>query len=210
FQRSLPVPKQPSDLALKPSVTKAETSKADDLIKAQMSVLLEWYTTGKHPTSAEYYSKGELDDSRKLSMAELEAGPPLDAAMWSAVKQCRAELVLSKGEFTRLGVLPRAEQIEALTAQFQLYREWMNGSAKAEKRLRVKLGGYQVIAGNLSIKITEVRNEAELIVVEKSTFDRLATHESMSITKRVGHLMKEVKQQEERERELQKKFDALK
>ncbi|KAF8366135.1 cdc-5L [Pristionchus pacificus] len=213
-QRSLPVPKQPSELALKPSATKTETSKADDSIKAQMAVLLEWDTTGKHPSTAEYYAKAELDAAKELIKAEQEAGPPLDPAMWSAVEQCRAELVLSKGKFTRLGVLPRAEQIEALTSQFQLYREWMNGrakrTAKMEKRLKVKLGGYQVIAGNLSTKITEVRNEAELMAVEKSTFDRLAAHEAQSITKRVGHLMEEVRAQEEREKQLQKRFDALK
>lgn len=39
---------------------------------------------------------------------------------------------------------------------------------------------------------------------------RLAAHEAQSITKRVGHLMEEVRAQEEREKQLQKRFDALK
>lgn len=79
---------------------------------------------------------------------ETETGPPLDETMWNVIEQCTSELVFSRGKFTRLAVLPRNEQIEALHEQFQLHKDWMAArakkTAKLEKKLKVKIAGYQV------------------------------------------------------------------
>ncbi|VDN24766.1 unnamed protein product, partial [Cylicostephanus goldi] len=96
------------------------------------------------------------------------------------------ELVQSRGKFTRIAVLGRGEQIEALHAQFQ------------------------AIHTNLASKLAEVRTELEMAEIEKETFRRLSEHEAKSINKRVSRLQEEVRQQEARERELQEVHGKLK
>lgn len=50
----------------------------------------------------------------------MEAGPPLDNKMWDAIEQVSSELLPFRGKLTRLGTLKREDQIEALTAQFNV------------------------------------------------------------------------------------------
>ena len=79
----------------------------------------------------------------------MKPGPPLDEMMWNVVEQCSSELIFYRGKFSRLAALARNEQIEALHEQFQLHKDWMAArakkTAKLEKKLKVRLAGYQVI-----------------------------------------------------------------
>ncbi|VDP02898.1 unnamed protein product [Heligmosomoides polygyrus] len=257
IQRSLPKPSKVCDAAFKPSLNKTEMAKADDLIKAEMARLVVWDVQDQAPS--EVFEPTDLSAASGLIVKNSDAGPPLDASMWTVIEQCSSELVQSRGKFTRIAVLSRGDQIEALHSQFQIYREWMNArakkTAKLEKKLKIKLGGYQVcsrtsdepgreearrsstgwflraslqrlcarwstnyrsvggvqaIHANLAAKFGEVRNELEMAAIEKETFRRLAEHEMKSINKRVSRLQEEVRQQEARERELQKAHGKLK
>lgn len=44
----------------------------------------------------------------------------LNANLWGVIEQCSSELILSQNKFTRLGVLPKKDQIEALAAKFNV------------------------------------------------------------------------------------------
>uniref|UniRef100_A0A1I7W7P1 Uncharacterized protein n=1 Tax=Heterorhabditis bacteriophora TaxID=37862 RepID=A0A1I7W7P1_HETBA len=186
---------------------------ADDLIKVEMSRLVSWDVLEKKPD--EMFEVKDLLEAGDFIKNETEEGPPLDANMWAVVEQCSSELVQSRGKFTRIAVLQRNEQIESLHNQFQMYRDWMNArakkTAKIEKKLKVKLGGYQSLAivwqlltagvfmvmveiaihSNLASKLADVRNEIDMATIEKETFRRLAEHEAKSIAKRVLRLREE-------------------
>ncbi|EPB77725.1 hypothetical protein ANCCEY_03229 [Ancylostoma ceylanicum] len=120
-------------------------SKADDLIKAEMARLVAWDVQNNVPN--EVYEENDLKNASELIKKDCDVGPPLDASMWAVIEQCSTELVQIRGKFTRIAVLNRGEQIEALHSQFQIYRDWMNARAKKtgklEKKLKIKLGGYQ-------------------------------------------------------------------
>ncbi|KAK6015705.1 hypothetical protein OSTOST_18842 [Ostertagia ostertagi] len=212
IQRSLPKPSKVCDAAFKPSLNRTEMARADDLIKAEMARLVAWDVQDQAPS--EVYDESVIKNASEMITKNCDEGPPLDASMWAVIEQCSSELVQSRGKFTRIAVLSRGDQIEALHSQFQIYRDWMNArakkTAKLEKKLKIKLGGYQAIHTNLASKLAEVRNELEMAAIEKETFRRLAEHEMKSINKRVSRLQEEVRQQEARERELQKAHGKLK
>lgn len=212
IQRSLPKPSKVCDAAFKPSLNRTDMAKADDLIKVEMARLVSWDVQDQVPN--EVFDQSELKDASEMISKDCDAGPVLDSSMWAIIEQCSAELVQNRGKFTRIGVLNRGEQIEALHSQFQIYRDWMNARAKKtsklEKKLKIKLGGYQAIHTNLASKLAEVKNELEMAIIEKETFRRLAEHETKSINKRVSRLQNEVRQQEMREKELQKVHGKLK
>ncbi|KAK6731884.1 hypothetical protein RB195_008001 [Necator americanus] len=212
IQRSLPKPSKVCDAAFKPSLNRTDMAKADDLIKAEMARLVAWDVQNNAPS--EIYEENDLKAASELVKKDCDVGPPLDASMWAVIDQCSTELVHIRGKFTRIAVLGRGEQIEALHSQFQIYRDWMNARAKRtgklEKKLKIKLGGYQAIHTNLASKLAEVRNEVEMAAIERETFRRLSEHEAKSINKRVSRLQEEVRQQEKRERELQEVHGKLK
>ncbi|CAO4362005.1 unnamed protein product [Caenorhabditis nigoni] len=210
-QRDLPKPSKINELAMRPTNASGDLPKADDLIKLEMSRLLAWDVDNKAPEVI--YSRDDLDAAAELIKQEAAAGPEMNAMMWKVVEQCTSEMVLSKDKFTRIAILPREEQMKALNDEFQMYRGWMNQrakkAAKVEKKLRVKLGGYQAIHDKLCKKFQEVTNEIELSKIEKATFERLGEHELKAINKRVGRLQQEVQTQEVREKELQKTYSTL-
>ncbi|KIH53264.1 hypothetical protein ANCDUO_16611 [Ancylostoma duodenale] len=123
-----------------------EVPVADDLIKAEMARLVAWDVQNNVPN--EVYEENDLKSASELIKKDCDVGPPLDASMWAVIEQCSTELVQIRGKFTRIAVLNRGEQIEALHSQFQIYRDWMNARAKKtgklEKKLKIKLGGYQI------------------------------------------------------------------
>lgn len=206
IQRSLPKPTKVNEQA-----TRATNSSADDMVKAEMSKLLAWDVDNKPPSVI--YSREELDAAADLIKQEAESGPELNSLMWKVVEQCTSEIILSKDKFTRIAILPREEQMKALNDEFQMYRGWMNQrakrAAKVEKKLRVKLGGYQAIHDKLCKKYQEVTTEIEMANIEKKTFERLGEHELKAINKRVGRLQQEVTTQETREKDLQKMYSKL-
>ncbi|CAJ0956739.1 unnamed protein product, partial [Mesorhabditis belari] len=211
IQRSLPHPSKYNDQAFKESLTKGDFIKADNLVKAEMAELVRWDVEGVKPQ--EGFSPEELAQAEQMIKDELDAGPPLDEKMWDAIEQVSSELVPFRGKLTRLGALKREDQIEALTTQFNTARDWMTAKAKktgkVEKRVKVKLGGYNAIHASLVQKIQDRQTDIEYTSIELSTFKRLAEHEEKAINKRVGKITDEVRRQEDRERGLQKTYQEL-
>jgi len=80
---------------------------------------------------------------------------------------------------------------------------------KLEKRVKVKLAGYATIQANLQAKIDELRKDRDRLLIELHTFQRLEANEQKAIVKRTGRLIEELREQEEREKNLQKRFAAL-
>ncbi|OZC05484.1 hypothetical protein X798_07542, partial [Onchocerca flexuosa] len=119
---------------------------ADDVIKAEMFNILK-HDVDEYPIDD--ISLEDLEEAGKMIQNELrpDEHADLDANLWAVIEQCSSELILAQNKFTRLGVLPKKDQIDALSAKFQLYRDWMNTrakkTAKMEKKLKVKLAGYQ-------------------------------------------------------------------
>ncbi|VDD88616.1 unnamed protein product [Enterobius vermicularis] len=222
-QRNLPIPTAVNELSFRTTGGKTDFNKffqlsnclnyqADDLVKLEMSKMLA-HDVNNEPV--EDFSLEELEDAAKLIENELrpEERVKLDTNLWSVIEQCSSELILSQNKFTRLGVLPKKDQIEALSARFNILRDWMTTrakkTAKIEKRLKIKLAGYQNIAQNLKKAINEVRTEIDACVREKNTFTLLEQREAVSINKRLSKLTEEVEQQEKREGELQGLYGKL-
>ncbi|VDN42260.1 unnamed protein product [Gongylonema pulchrum] len=218
-QRALPKPTKINEQGFKSAASKTDFSRADDLIKAEMLNILRHDVDGQH---LEDLSLDELQAAKKIIESELrpEEQLTLNANFWGIIEQCSSELILAQNKFTRLGVLPKKDQIDALSAKFQLYRDWMNTrakkTAKMEKKLKVKLAGYQLkvalfqsIGQHIAKLIEETRAELEACKREKATFELLEKNEEKAVRKRLNKLIEEVSLQEKRESELQKRYDAL-
>uniref|UniRef100_A0A0N5AC89 Coiled-coil domain-containing protein 153 n=1 Tax=Syphacia muris TaxID=451379 RepID=A0A0N5AC89_9BILA len=82
-------------------------------------------------------------------------------------------------------------------------------TAKLEKRVKIKLAGYQNIAQNLKKALNEVRTEMDVCVRERNTFILLKEREAAAINKRLSKLTEEVDQQVKRESELQAVYGKL-
>ncbi|VDN20428.1 unnamed protein product [Gongylonema pulchrum] len=211
-QRALPKPTKINEQGFKSAASKTDFSRADDLIKAEMLNILRHDVDGQH---LEDLSLEELQAAKKIIENELrpEEQLTLNANFWGIIEQCSSELILAQNKFTRLGVLPKKDQIDALSAKFQLYRDWMNTrakkTAKMEKKLKVKLAGYQSIGQHIAKLIEETRAELEACKREKATFELLEKNEEKAVRKRLNKLIEEVSLQEKRESELQKRYDAL-
>ncbi|KAL3111728.1 hypothetical protein niasHT_011015 [Heterodera trifolii] len=218
FQRGLPLPAKLNPDYKKKSASTTETAKADDLIKAEMYALMEWDTEKKEPTHL--YTFEEREKARKMieeeatKMAQEEGiEPNLDAHMWQVVVNCSSELVRHQSRFNRLQNLHKKEQIEVLSERFKLLFNWMSQQAqrvqKVEKKVKVKLGGYINIHSNLHAKLDELHREKEKLLLELKTFRRLEENEQKAIVKRTETLTRELREQEEREKNLQKHFSHL-
>jgi len=94
-----------------------------------------------------------------------------------------------------------------------MYREWMarqaKKSAKLEKKMKVKLAGYQSIAQNLQSQLDNVRSQCDVTAMEVDTFEGLADHERQAAPRRIAALSEAVRQQEIRERGLQECYAEL-
>ena len=220
FQRNLPLPLKLNPDYKQSGAAKSDMQKADDLIKAEMFALMEWDVEGKEP--ARIYSKQEMESARKQiaeeaqRMAEEEEGiqqPRLDAQMWQVVANCASELVRYRNRFTRLTSLNKRDQVEVLAERFKILYGWMTQQAakmqKLEKKVKVKLAGYMNIEATLLAKLQELAKQRENGLLELKTYRRLEENEQKAIVKRMNQLSGELRDQEERERNLQKRFSFL-
>uniref|UniRef100_A0A183BXP0 Biogenesis of lysosome-related organelles complex 1 subunit 5 n=1 Tax=Globodera pallida TaxID=36090 RepID=A0A183BXP0_GLOPA len=164
---------------------------ADDLIKAEMYALMEWDAEQKEPSHL--YTREEREKARKMieeeatKMAEEEGiEPVLDSHVWQN--------------------LHKREQIEVLSDRFKTLFNWMQQQAhrvqKVEKRVKN-------IHSNLHAKLDELHREKEKLLLELKTFHRLEENEQKAIVKRTNALTQELREQEEREKHLQKHFSHL-
>lgn len=67
----------------------------------------------------------------------------------------------------------------------------------------------QILAQAVNKQIDELHEKTEAASIELETFRRLRDHEMLAAPRRLHSLTDEVRRQEERERELQKRYDTL-
>jgi len=214
FQRDLPRPSQVNQAALKAPPTRSVDAiqRADEMIKSEMLNMLKHDVDGEELDTD--LSLDELKQARELVSAETIGTPAPDVEQLSAVwEECYDQLVFSHGRFTRSTVVPRKERVEAFSQQLEMYREWMarqaKKSAKLEKKMKVKLAGYQSIAQNLQSQLDNVRSQCDVTAMEVDTFEGLADHERQAAPRRIAALSEAVRQQEIRERGLQECYAEL-
>ncbi|CAK5090140.1 unnamed protein product [Meloidogyne enterolobii] len=185
-----------------------------------MYSLMEWDVEGKEPPPKQIYSKEAMELAKKMidieatKMAEAEdIELKLDSQMWQVVANCFGELVKFQNRFTRLSNLSKRDQLEVLSERFKVLFGWMTSQAtkmqKLEKKVRLKLGGYMSIESSLTAKLQELAKQRETALLELKTFKRLEQNEQKAIVKRINSLTAELKEQEIREKNLQKRFSFL-
>uniref|UniRef100_A0A914KND9 Cell division cycle 5-like protein n=2 Tax=Meloidogyne TaxID=189290 RepID=A0A914KND9_MELIC len=220
FQRQLPLPSKLNIEYKKRGAGGTDLHKADDLIKSEMYSLMEWDVEGKEPPPKQIYSKEAMELAKKMidieatKMAEAEdIELKLDSQMWQVVANCFGELVKFQNRFTRLSNLSKRDQLEVLSERFKVLFGWMTSQAtkmqKLEKKVRLKLGGYMNIESSLTDKLQELAKQRETALLELKTFKRLEQNEQKAIVKRINSLTAELKEQEIREKNLQKRFSFL-
>uniref|UniRef100_A0A915N824 Centromere protein H n=2 Tax=Meloidogyne TaxID=189290 RepID=A0A915N824_MELJA len=170
---------------------------------------MEWDVEGKEPPPKQIYSKEAMELAKKMidieatKMAEAEdIELKLDSQMWQVVANCFGELVKFQNRFTRLSNLSKRDQLEVLSERFKVLFGWMTSQAtkmqKLEKKVRLKLD-----------KLQELAKQRETALLELKTFKRLEQNEQKAIVKRINSLTAELKEQEIREKNLQKRFSFL-
>ncbi|KAI1709251.1 pre-mRNA splicing factor component domain-containing protein [Ditylenchus destructor] len=217
MQRKLPLPSKLNELYKKPPSGKLG---ADDFIKAEVYAIMEWDVNNKEP--AHIYEPEQMTAARQVILKEMErismeeAGVSrleLDANMWHVVENCSKELIRHQNRLLRFSTLSRRDQLDFLQDQFQMYHNWMTQQSKQtqkiEKKMKVKLGGYAQIQANLQAKIDQLRKDQDRLLIELKTFQRLEENELKAIYKRRTTLQEELREQEEREKILQKRFGQL-
>lgn len=129
--------------------------------------------------------------------------------------ECYAQVLYipNQNRFTRASVASRKEKIESLEKRLEMNRSLMAKEAKRasklEQKMKILLGGYQTRAQSLIKSIQDTSNQIESSYIELLTFEQIRQHEMNAIPKRVDSLTNDLKKQEEREAELQKKFGDL-
>ena len=120
----------------------------------------------------------------------------------------------SQQHFGRTSLASKRERIESLEKRLELHRNFMSEEAKRagklEKKLRVTHGGYLMKFQQESKQLTDLFDQLEQARMELSTFSMLRQHETAAIPRRIAGLREDVQRQEQREKQLQDKYDRLK
>jgi len=84
-----------------------------------------------------------------------------------------------------------------------------NEQQNSKKKLKTLLGGYQSRGQALVKALNDVYDHIDQTQVEAKTFDLLRQNEVLAIPKRIESFTEDVARQEERERELQRRYQEL-
>jgi len=217
----------------------SDLQKAEELIKQEMLVLLHYDAVNnsvanssinrskdfstyldKHPY--EEFSDTDLAAARALLDSEMnlvkktmghgEINVDVYSKVWD---ECYSQVLFlpSKNRFTRANAASKKDRIESAEQKLELNRNFMaleaKRAAKLEKKLKTLLGGYQGRGQALIKALTDVYDQIDQTHVEATTFDLLRQNEVLAIPKRIQSFTEDVARQEERERELQRRFQEL-
>jgi len=121
--------------------------------------------------------------------------------------------VPSKSKFVRGVSLTRKDRLESISAQFDTVRGAMTLEASKAKKLESKINvytmGYQKRAASLLESIRQLSEESGQLSEQLYAYSKLRELESAAMVNRVDANAQEVKRQEERERENQKRYRNL-
>lgn len=179
------------------------------------------YTYAKnHPM--EDFDEESLKEAGKVLSAEMDivktgmrhGDITLDAfnQVWS---ECYSQLLYlpNHKRYTRASLASKKERIESLDKKLEKNRSIMTKeakkAAKIEKKLKIILGGYQSRAASMTKQLAEAHELIEQLTIELETFKVLREHELKSMPSRVKILQEDVKDQMERESNLQDGYGSL-
>jgi len=129
--------------------------------------------------------------------------------------ECYSQVLFlpSKNRFTRANAASKKDRIESAEQKLELNRNLMaleaKRAAKLEKKLKTLLGGYQSRGQALMKALNDVYDQIDQTQVEAKTFELLRQNEVLAIPKRIECFTEDVARQEERERELQRRYQEL-
>merc|ERR1712137_620488 len=119
----------------------------------------------------------------------------------------------STNRFVDAKSMKKAEQLAALESQFEFIRSRVtkdaNKAKKLEKKINVYTAGYESKCMAIQKEIGQLYLDYELARTELNCFLPLQSKEQFSIQRRIGELTKLVDIQNNREAELQKRYEAL-
>jgi pre-mRNA-splicing factor CDC5/CEF1 len=216
-----------------------DLQKAEELIKQEMLVLLHYdalnnsvansstnrnkdFSTylDKHPY--EEFTDDDLTAARTLLESEVNivkktmGHGDINLDVYSKVwDECYSQVLFlpSKNRFTRASAASKKDRIESAEHKLELNRNLMaleaKRAAKLEKKLKTLLGGYQSRGQALVKALNDIYDQIDQTQVEAKTFDLLRQNEILAIPKRIESFTEDVARQEERERELQRRYQEL-
>jgi len=147
-----------------------------------------------------------------LAIAKANASEELDSMTWDSFRHTLAFDASSKTmvEFNTLSLDQRiAGYTSLLTEKREQMAKGANKATKAEKKLNVMLGGYQLRSQALSKRITDAFEEMEKTKMDHDSFIRLRAMESVAGPRRLGLLKEEVEVLERQEKLLQQRYGEL-
>lgn len=170
----------------------------------------------------EEFSNEDLKSARELLESEMavvkktmrhgETNLDVYSQVWD---ECYSQVLFlpSKSRFTRANAATRKDRIESAEQKLELNRNLMSiegkRTVKLEKKLKTLLGGYQARGQALIQALNDVYEQIDQTRVEATTFELLRQNEIAAIPKRLQSFTDDVARQEERERELQRRFQEL-
>ncbi|CAF2062203.1 unnamed protein product [Rotaria magnacalcarata] len=216
-----------------------DLQKAEELIKQEMLVLLHYDALNNSQTTSisnrnkdfsvyldthpyEEFTDEDLASARALLESEMNVVKKtmghgdLNLDVYSKVwDECYSQVLFlpSKNRFTRANAASKKDRIESAEQKLELNRNLMaleaKRAAKLEKKLKTLLGGYQSRGQALIKALTDVYDQIDQTQVEAKTFELLRQNEILAIPKRIDSFTEDVARQEERERELQRRYQEL-
>lgn len=185
------------------------------LNQAQHAAFLE-----EHPY--EKVNEADLEEAKRLLQMEMDyvkkgmGHGDLSIDAYSTVwEECYSQVLYlpSQNRYTRANLASKKDRIESQEKRLENNRNYMTKdakmAAKMEKKLKILLGGYQSRSQSLIKQIHDLYEQIEQTHVELRTFEDLRQHEIGAIPKRKESLTEDVNRQQEREKELQRKYSEL-
>eukprot|EP01029_Cantina_marsupialis_P021889 TRINITY_DN530_c0_g2_i1.p1 TRINITY_DN530_c0_g2~~TRINITY_DN530_c0_g2_i1.p1 ORF type:complete len:727 (-),score=310.19 TRINITY_DN530_c0_g2_i1:163-2343(-) len=109
--------------------------------------------------------------------------------------------------------IPKDQKIQFLSEEFDAIRERIQKDAtkcsELEKKHNVSVKPLKIETENLLKKITQVQHELDTADIELSCFEMLAERESAALPKRMNVLAAQLEELEEKEKELQGRYNQL-
>ncbi|CAF1010101.1 unnamed protein product [Rotaria sp. Silwood1] len=216
-----------------------DLQKAEELIKQEMLVLLHYdalnnpvpnnstsrnkdFSTYLDTHPREEFTDADLAAARALLESEMNvvkktmSHGDLNLDSYSKVwDECYSQVLFlpSKNRFTRANAASKKDRIESAEHKLELNRNLMaleaKRAAKLEKKLKTLLGGYQSRGQALIKALNDVYDQIDQTHVEAKTFELLRQNEVLAIPKRIESFTEDVARQDERERELQRRYQEL-
>ncbi|PRP85857.1 hypothetical protein PROFUN_06131 [Planoprotostelium fungivorum] len=228
LKRELPRPTSVPDsfVHFESKLAEEMTKRAEELVRAEVVRLIR-HEAMEHPLKAankredktwEQFSEQQLRDASNLIAGEAE-----QAISTLSLQDLTTHLdndrdnsflfVPSSSSFVRSTHLSHRDQIENLSARFDTVRGAMAQESSKAKKLEAKVNvytmGYQKRAVSLLQSVRELNGEKEGLRDQIYAYEKLRELEVTAMSNRVEGLAMEVKKQEEREMENQRKYRNL-